>query len=266
MKKTQFYLMMLVIALCVAACGSQQSRTNQKLSGCSNSRDALDWSGTYFGTVPCADGPGILMELSLNADLTYSMTRVYQNRPGTFVNSGNFEWNDKGSEIKLKTGISDNGFQQFKVQEGTLVLLTSSGEVIEGDLADAYLLGKVETNLATSGLTNRYWRLVELHGNPVNYSEFSVEAFILMGLDGSISGNLGCNSFFGTFTVEEGNRIGFSQLGSTQKMCIDMNIETEMVNVLQMTDNYNLNENKLVLNRARMAPLARFEAVYMNQN
>ena len=38
-----------------------------------------------------------------------------------------------------------------------------------------------------------------------------------------------------------------------------MSIETEIISVLQIADNYNLNENQLVLNRARTAPLARFE-------
>jgi heat shock protein HslJ len=81
--------------------------------------------------------------------------------------------------------------------------------------------------------------------------------------DGTVSGNLGCNSFTGSFTLQEGNRITFSKLVNTQIMCLDMSIETEIVRVLQNADNYNLNEDKLVLNRARMAPLARFERAYM---
>jgi heat shock protein HslJ len=127
-----------------------------------------------------------------------------------------------------------------------------------------YLLQKIEGDVAKSGITNRYWKLVELNGNPVTYPEFSKEAFILMSADGTLSGNLGCNYFFGSFTVQEGNRISLLPLGNTSMMCMDMTIEDEMKRVLQNADNYNLTEKQLVLNRARMAPLARFEAVYMD--
>jgi heat shock protein HslJ len=264
MNKTLFYAIMLVVALSVGACGGQQRQTNQGAPGMSNSRDALDWAGTYVGMIPCADCPGIRMELSLNSDLTYTMTRIYQDRQDMFVNSGIFEWNDEGSEIKLQTGSSDGSFQHFKVQEGSLVLLTLSGETVEGDHADAYILHKLKNDKADLGITNRYWRLVELNGNPVTFPEYASVAFILMNSDGSVSGNLGCNSFFGSFTLQEGDRITFSRLVNTQKMCIDMKVETEMIYVLQSADNYNLNERQLVLNRARMAPLARFEMVYVN--
>jgi heat shock protein HslJ len=78
-----------------------------------------------------------------------------------------------------------------------------------------------------------------------------------------VNGNLGCNSFSGAYSVPQATRISFSKMVNTQKMCMDMNIETKLLKVLQTADNYNLNGNQLVLNRARMAPLARFEVVYM---
>jgi heat shock protein HslJ len=115
-----------------------------------------------------------------------------------------------------------------------------------------------------TNITNKHWKLVELNGNPVNFPEASTAVFILLNSDGRVSGNLGCNSFTGSFTLQEGNRIAFSQLVNTQKMCLDMSIENEMIRVLQSADNYNLNEKQLVLNRARMAPLARFEIAHTN--
>jgi len=128
-----------------------------------------------------------------------------------------------------------------------------------------------QTNQETPGMStfhnaadiiNKHWKLVELNGNPVTFPESAEATFILLNSDGTVSGNLGCNSFFGSYTLQEGSRITFSQLANTQKMCFDdsiMNIETEMIRILHSADNYNLNENQLVLNRARMAPLARFE-------
>jgi heat shock protein HslJ len=263
MNKIFFYAMVLVVALSVGAC---EKRTAQGVPDIHNSRNSLDWGGTYFGTLPCASCPGIDVELSLRSDLTYTLLSVYQDHPGTFVDSDTFAWNDEGSKIKLQTGNDAAGFQHFQVRENALVLLTISGEAIKDGNDNMYILKKAEGDAATLGITNRYWKLVELNGNSVTYPEFSREAFVLMTLDGRIRGNLGCNSFFGSFALEEGDRISFSQLGNTQMMCIDMSIEDEVKNVLQNADNYNLNEKQLVLNRARMAPLARFEAVYMDQN
>jgi len=42
-----------------------------------------------------------------------------------------------------------------------------------------------------------------------------------------------------------------------------MDIEKAFLDVLSAVDNYSLNGGHLTLNRARMAPLARFEAVYL---
>jgi len=127
----------------------------------------------------------------------------------------------------------------------------------------------MSTSYDVADITNKHWKLVELNGNPVTFPEFTEAAFILLNPDGTVSGNLGCNSFFGSYTLQEGDRITFSQLANTQKMCFDeniMNIEAEMIRVLQSADNYNLNEKQLVLNRARMAPLARFEITPMNED
>ena len=47
--------------------------------------------------------------------------------------------------------------------------------------------------------------------------------------------------------------------------CLNMEIENELKRALEMADNYSLTADGkyLSLNRARMAPLARFEVVYL---
>ena len=44
--------------------------------------------------------------------------------------------------------------------------------------------------------------------------------------------------------------------------CPDMSMENQFIEVLGRADNYSILGDKLSLNKARMAPLARFEAVY----
>jgi len=51
---------------------------------------------------------------------------------------------------------------------------------------------------------------------------------------------------------------------STMMMCANMDVESKLYQVLEAADNYAVNGDKLVLNKARMAPLARFEVVNLN--
>lgn len=244
-------LLMSVIALMVSCkSGSEQGSTVD------NSRDSLDWAGTYIGTLPCADCEGIDYSLLINSDGTYQLTRTYLVTPeANYSSNGTFAWNDKGSEITLN-GMENEGKFIFKVGENKLTYLDQDGKEITGDLAKNYILEKVDlTKLA------KKWRLVELMGNPIVTPEGAKEPFLELKEDGKAHGNFGCNSFHGSYTVRLGDRIHFSQMASTMMMCLNMETEQKFSEVLRMTDNYNLVDNKLVLNRARMAPLARFEAM-----
>ena len=114
-------------------------------------------------------------------------------------------------------------------------------------------------------LVEKYWKLTELFGEPVNTSEGGNEAYIIFRKEGNrITGKGGCNTFSGSFSLNTDNKISFSKTISTMMMCANMEIETKMYQMLEMADNYMINGDKLVLNKARMAPLARFEVV--NQN
>src|SRR5699024_4503628 len=91
-----------------------------------NSQNSLDWSGTYKGTLPCADCPGIEVELTLNSDLTYTSTMEYLERDTTHEEEGTFEWNESGSDITLY----DNGKEEsgkYKVGENRLFFLDEDG-------------------------------------------------------------------------------------------------------------------------------------------
>ena len=121
-------------------------------------------------------------------------------------------------------------------------------------------------NVLDDNLVEKYWKLTELFGELVNTSEGGNEAYIIFKKeDNRITGKGGCNTFNGSFSLMPGNRITFSKTISTMMMCANMEIETKMYQMLEMADNYMINGDKLVLNRARMAPLARFEVVSRNE-
>lgn len=229
-----------------------------------SSQNSLDWEGTYTGVIPCADCSGINVRIDLSKNNTYKMTQTYQGKEdGTFNYDGKFIWSDDGNTITLEgtsNGDTDYYPEKIKVGEGTLILLDKDGKEITGDLSSTYILTKVDKNLV-----EKYWKLTELRGQSVTYkNDTDKEAFMTLKTEGNrVHGNFGCNTFNGTYELKSGNRISFSQMASTMMMCPNMEIEQQFNEVLQQVDNYNLNGDTLVLNKARMAPLARFEAVYM---
>lgn len=118
-------------------------------------------------------------------------------------------------------------------------------------------------NTNTAMLTEKYWRLTELNGQPIKTDAGNSKEphIIFKEEEQRVTGSSGCNSFHGSYELKEGDRITLSKMASTRMACPDMEIENQFLKVLETADNYNLSEKTLVLNRARMAPLARFELV-----
>jgi len=105
-----------------------------------NSRTSLDWAGVYAGTTPAADGPGINVQITLRADESYSIVYNYIDRQNTATESGTFSWNEAGNTIILK----DTTFPPYyRVGENHLLQLDMKGNVIKGNLADLYILKKM---------------------------------------------------------------------------------------------------------------------------
>ena len=119
----------------------------------------------------------------------------------------------------------------------------------------------------SESITEKYWKLIELNGKPIAEEELNSPAFIILkNEENRVTGNGGCNTLGGTYELDAAaKRIKFSKMITTQMACPNMEVEFEMHKVLEMVDNYSLSSDGkyLSLNRARMAPLARFEVVYL---
>ncbi|TPV34765.1 META domain-containing protein [Paucihalobacter ruber] len=257
----------LIGLLLVMSCNDKAKQENQPaepameaapVPDAATSKNSLDWNGTYQGTLPCADCEGIATALTLNNDLTFKHQSKYLGKSDSiFVSTGSFKWNDKGSDIALTD--TDGTVKQFKVGENQLFMLDQEGNRITGDLAEKYILKKDQVEI-----TEKYWKLVELNGQPVTTGKGNREAYLILKSENNRAhGNGSCNMFNGNYELMEGNRIKFSKMASTLMACQDMETERNFMNVLETADNYNLTETTLVLNKARMAPLARFEVVYL---
>ncbi|MDR2562670.1 MAG: META domain-containing protein [Prevotellaceae bacterium] len=113
-------------------------------------------------------------------------------------------------------------------------------------------------------LVEKYWKLVELYGNPVTVEENQKEAHLILKSDGTYNGSAGCNTLLGSYSLGAPGRISFSEGATTLKMCLKgMETEEKFKQVIKMADSYLVKQDTLLLHRARMAPLARFVAVYM---
>lgn len=213
-----------------------------------SSRNSLDWHGIY--------STGKDFQLILNDDNSYSLTQNDQTASGTI------KWNKAGNIITLS-----HNRMQFKVGENKLTgqrygtrltkQSTAVGQIDDGSTAVDNADGDV--------LYGGKWMLIELNGKAVSeYNENAKKAFI--NFDASerrFGGNGGCNSFGGKFELPGHGRIKFGQAVSTMRACLGPGTDAEpiLLDVLRKADNFTVNNGVLSLNKARMAPLARFRMV-----
>jgi heat shock protein HslJ len=215
-----------------------------------SSKNSLDWNGVYQGVLPCADCEGIETRIVLKKDGTFQRSLTYLGKDDKVFNEeGNFLWDEQGNKITLK---AESGDQKYKVGENHLTQLDMEGNLITGALADKY---KVIKNKVDPKLEDKKWVLTELNGQSIENSK----GFIQFNMEsGRFAGNNTCNNFFGQYELTEGNRIKFGNAGSTMMACPDMELQDRFMKALEMADNYTVAENVLSLNKARMAPLAKF--------
>jgi len=126
-----------------------------------------------------------------------------------------------------------------------------------------------KTNPESNGetITEKYWKLKTLQGKDIKMKESQEREiyFILRTNDNKVTGFAGCNALSGEFILEEVNRIRFKNMAVTMKVCPDLAInDSEFLAVFNLADNYTVKDDILSLNVGKRAPLAVFEAVYMN--
>jgi heat shock protein HslJ len=120
---------------------------------------------------------------------------------------------------------------------------------------------KNRTGISTAVvITDKNWKLIELKGKKITQIDASVkEPFLFLnGNDKKVTGNGGCNSFFGTYRLSAGNKISFSDIGSTKMACPDMDVESQFFQVLSETDNYSVSGDTLNFKKGQIDALAKF--------
>lgn len=279
-KNTSLFLFTLLIMSCTQKV--KDERTEEIVADSSgivvndehNAKNSLDYMGYYRGIVPCADCEGIQTELILE-EKSFVLKTMYLNVSNHKFSKqeGTYSWSKDGNTIILE-GIK-NGPSQYFVGENYLIQLDLKGKRISGDLAYKYVLDKAvpppppapdsikrysihSKSLENISLVKNKWRLIELNGKPIE----SKEMFIKLNNEEGYIAFAGCNNMMGSVEFkDEKSLIKFTKGASTMMACHDMTTEQEFAEMLEKVDNYSLNGNSLSFNRARMATLARFEAM-----
>lgn len=221
-----------------------------------NAQNSLDIDGVYTGTLPCASCAGIETSLELNKG-TYTLTEKYLKDEG-FVSTttGAFTWKDKNIIVlgNIATGTRS---VMYRVTENKVTQLDMDGNTVTGATASSYVLGKVMKKV--SSVEDKKWKMVELEGKAIIGS---VESYyiVLHSKEGRLETKAGCNQMGGMYTLD-GYRFKTSGVFSTMMACENMEDEQAFSKVLELADNISYSDTSLSFNKARMAPLARFELV-----
>jgi heat shock protein HslJ len=108
-----------------------------------------------------------------------------------------------------------------------------------------------------------YWKLAEINGKPViRDGNVAKEAYMMLNkAEKRLQGNAGCNTISGPYQLSDGNKITLGNIISTKMACPAMDVETQFLQALQTADTYSRFGDTLLLNKAGMAPVAKFAKV-----
>jgi heat shock protein HslJ len=95
-------------------------------------------------------------------------------------------------------------------------------------------------------LTGSTWQLSTINGTSVDASAYRTLPFINFTTDNKVMGNGGCNSFSGSYNLNDEGGINLSQLVSTKMACEGVN-EAEFITTLEKANMTKIDPDKLTL-------------------
>lgn len=130
--------MLLSALAALTACGGRSTRTlTSEAAEAAETIATANLSGTYTGTLPAADCPGIAFTLNLCDDGSYTSRSEYLERDITYTEQGRFTI--EGERLTLHPDESQPT-ACYRIEENSLRLLDSDGRPVAGALADHYVL------------------------------------------------------------------------------------------------------------------------------
>lgn len=151
------------------------------------------------------------------------------------------------SKLPIVIYLPDNMEVQYKIWKGDKKMKTAPVSPI--------------APLVDRTIENKRWQLVELNGQAIE-SAAETHYLIFHSDNNRIEAKANCNIIMAEYESKNEFQVRFSHAATTRMACPD-NFENQFLEMLSQVDNYTINEDgtALSLNKARMAPLARFELV-----
>ena len=214
MKKNLFVLT--AVAVLSAACATAP-KTAQQLND--------DYTGTFFGVLPCADCSGIETEVTLQPGGSYKIGEVYENKTAaSFDSSG--KWTPAPDLKYVELTDSKTSAKTYYAFDGkdALKKLDASAQPIKSDLN--YTLTRKVFDFAS--ITGKEWQLAQVKDSAgkVTFdaakqtSEFLKGIFTLQFDNGRAFGKASPNRYTGPYTLGKDNKITFGPAASTLMMGI----------------------------------------------
>lgn len=151
MKKSMMMMAIAAMALTVACKGKKttenvDNRDSTSLVDSSAAISPVDLTtiaGTYEGTLPAADGPGIKTVITLKADSTYQITQDYIDRKKDVLDAAGGVFKVLEGKVLMLVRPSSGEHTFYKVKDDNNIVLTDSlGNEPEGETAKLYVLTK----------------------------------------------------------------------------------------------------------------------------
>ena len=234
-----------------------------------NSRNTLDWYGTYSGILPCDDCMGKRTIIQLKEGMETEVTTIALGKMQKIENFvGEFSWDESGNRISYND--RNNITYYFRVDENQLVF--------DGHQPTDAFAEENQFILKKGGdvILDRLWTAVEIMGQSSSSPDEGNETeesgplfqYILLRADGTFNASGGCNQMHGKYKLIEKNKISFSKIAMTEMACQFHHLDNELIQALEQTESFILpqkNDNpqnlRLQLVVGKRAPLAVFESI-----
>lgn len=105
------------------------------------------------------------------------------------------------------------------------------------------------------------WLLIELEGKMITeMKQPGTAPYLEIYDDSTFAAEDGCSRITGTVRISDGNRIKFENLVSSMNACPGQTLEAAFKRALVNCDNYSIQGSTMGMQKAKMAPFARFKA------
>ncbi len=108
-------------------------------------------------------------------------------------------------------------------------------------------------------LEGTHWKLIELSNTMIPANATSKDMFLILKSDSTVTGNGGCNTFSGSYSLGKKDEISFGAVVRTNVSCPGIDYESQFLNALAKVDHYDIKGDTLFLQN-QMLSLAKFVA------